>query len=168
MGIGTQRNVEKSLIYCIKAGLKGLLPAILTAIALFDVYRQAESKSDLGILSIRIDQSNDSEVLELEAIIRRWETGDWGEETIDRLGKSEQAKGCHLILPDAFLETPAARVVCRKYPAIREKLCARMCTCTRPLGPHDRHLIYTICGWQLLDLLAQNVEDPTRWQEAGL
>ena len=123
MGIGKARDLPQALGYCIKAGLDGYIPAILTAISLFDVYQQSTLAQSAFQLTEKIAGLTR---LDLEATIQKWKNGNWNDESIDSPNVIDAMRGCRASLPIAFTQTSAARVVSRNYPNIRTKICATM------------------------------------------
>jgi len=165
MGIGTALDLAKSMTSCVKAGLNGYIPAILTTVSLFEACRQANLGGEFRIESMTCHQIASYEVSELETIIERWTLGDWGEASIHGLDKVNSQHHCRLMLPRAFTETPAARRLCLIYPRIREKICTRSCICVpKPLQGRVE-LPRVICGRRLLAELAKFLEAGTLHQE---
>src|SRR5947207_3556648 len=91
MGIGKARDLPQALGYCIKAGLDGYIPAILTAISLFDVYQQSTLAQSAFQLTEKIAGLTR---LDLEATIQKWKNGNWNDESIDSPNVIDAMRGC--------------------------------------------------------------------------
>lgn len=156
MGIGTARDEHRALGYCVKAGLNGYIPAILTAVSLFDVYQQSTQARSGAQLTMH-DGFAGLTLLDLETIIEKWKNSKWDDAFIDSLSEADKVTDCRATLPIAFTQTSAARGVCRKYLDIGTKIYATTCTCTGRLeGKMD--MLDGRCGWQLLNVLAYQLE----------
>ena len=156
MGIGTVRDEERALAYSVKAGLKGYVPAILTAVSLFEVYQPSKERQS-GVQGAKFEEFAGFPMVELQAIIQRWKDGNWDGESIQSLNEIDTARQCGPSLPMAFTETSAARRMCRSYSNIRAKICTVPCTFQGVLAER-MHSLHSGCGWQLLDVLASKVQ----------
>jgi ankyrin repeat protein len=149
MGIGTEHSLEQALTCSVYAGQKGSISSILTSVSLFEALQKTAYASPLL-------QQNRSAELDVPSLIEQWWRGEWETPTSEYLDKIKNANGCSLHLPSVYSETPAARGLCSRHPAIREKLSVEICTCSLLPGVlHPRKDSQSLCGWQLLKRLAE-------------
>ena len=169
MGIGTARNSEKALQFCVYAGLLGNIPSRLTSISLFEAYREENLRA---ATTLPLQSSDQSARLMIEAI-EGWIDGSWEPTTVDSLAQVQTVNDCQLILPSSFSETPAASRLCKINSAIRKKLSSVVtCTCDYicsqsfvQLPPTESP--YKYCGWYLLKQMKEHFQAIILQQETG-
>lgn len=168
MGIGTARNLEKALLFCVYAGLLGNIPSQLTSISLLEAYRQENPR----VATTLPLQSSDQSTRFMIEVIEEWIDGNWEPTTINSLAQVKTVDGCHLILPSSFSETPAASGLCKINLAIRKKLSTVTCACDYicsqsfvRLSPRESP--YKYCGWYLLEQMKEHFQIIILQRETG-